>query len=478
LKSISKLFDRSYRDYVGTPELLRTLNIIILSAAIGQFLFAAQGGVAFTGYASSLGAGEFVFGVITALPVLASLLQIPASYLAVRTGRFKRIFLIAGVIQRVSWIVIAFIPFFFHVQDTRLWALIVLVALSSMSGSFIALTHMTLMGAVIPMEIRGRYITTRQKVNMAFALIVGLSIALALDNIPGFLGYTIVFGVGGIAGLIDILMYIRVDFSCIPKKTKSTPLHKGVRDCFTRPIMRNYLIFWTFWSFAINISGPFFNKYAIDVLGLSYMSLIIFGQIMSQVVALLVISRWGVFLDRYGSVPTMLISSIVSTLVGFVWLFAVPGVIWPILIFNMIGGMFWCANDACAVNMQLSHTPAEERSTALAVYAVMTSLAAATALIIGGAVLELLSPVMERLALSFAGTAFDHYKLVFLIAIVLRFAVIGAFLPKVWNEKELPLRVAYARAYEDISRRLRYETSRFRLPKISQIKHYFKRRRK
>ncbi|MCL2221343.1 MAG: MFS transporter [Oscillospiraceae bacterium] len=475
---IYKLFDRSYRDYVGSAEVLRTLNIIVLSAAVGTFLFSAQFGVAFTGYASSLGAGEFVFGLITALPVLASLLQIPASYLAVKTGRFKQIFLIGGVIQRVAWVVIAFIPFLFQIQDSRLWALIVLVTLASMSGSFVAITHMTLMGAVIPMEIRGRYVTTRQKVLMVVSLISGLGFAFLLDNIPGFLGYTIVFGVGGVAGLIDILMYMRVDFSSIPKKTKSTPLRKGIRDCFTKPIMRKYLIFWTFWSFAVNISGPFFNKYAIDVLGLSYMSLIIFGQIMSQVVALLVISRWGVFLDRYGSVPTMMISSIVSTFVGFVWLFAVPGAIWPILIFNMIGGMFWCANDACAVNMQLSHTPSEDRSTALAVYAVITSLAAAAALIVGGAVLELLSPVMEELALSFAGTAFDHYKLVFLIAIVLRFAVIGTFLPRVWNEKELPLRVAYAKAYGDISSRLRYELSRFRLPKSDQIKHFFKRRRK
>lgn len=478
LMSVYRLFNRSYRDYVGDAELLRTLNIIILSAAVGTFLFAAQFGVAFTGYASALGAGEFVFGVITALPVLASLVQIPASYLAVKTGRFKRIFLIGGVIQRVTWIVIAFIPFFFQVQDTRLWAMIVLVALASMSGSFVAITHMTLMGSVIPMEIRGRYITTRQKVTMAFSLVAGLGIAFALDNIPGFLGYTIVFGLGGVAGLIDILMYMRVSFSGIPKKVENTPLHKGIRDCFTRPIMRNYLIFWIFWSFAVNISAPFFNKYAIDVLGLSYINLIIFGQIMSQVVALLVISRWGVFLDRYGSVPTLMISSIVSTLVIFVWLFAVPGAIWPILIFNMIGGMFVCANDACMINMQLSHTPSEERSTALAVYAVITSLASAAALIIGGAVLELLYPVMERLALTFAGTPFDNYKLVFLITIVLRFAVIGAFLPKVWNEKELPLRTAYANAYRDISSKLRYEVLRFESLRRSHIKGLFRRRRK
>ncbi|MCL2249918.1 MAG: MFS transporter [Oscillospiraceae bacterium] len=469
--SFYKLFDRSYRDYVGEPELLRSLNVIVLSAAVGMFLFAAQGGVAFAGYASSLGAGEFAFGLISALPIIASLMQIPASHIGIKTGRFKRMFLIGGVIQRVSWIIIAFIPFIFNVQDTRLWGLIVLITLASMSGSFVAIAHMTLMGSVVPMQVRGRYITARQKVIMAFSLVAGLMIAFVLDNVPGdFLGYTIVFGIGGVAGLIDILMYTKIDFSTIPQKAKTTPLHKGIRDCFTKPVMRNYLIFWALWSFTINLNGPFFNKYAIDVLQIPYTSLIIFGQITSQMVALLVVSRWGVFIDRYGSVPTMLISAIVSTLVAVAWLFAVPGVIWPVFIFHLIGGMFWCANDACMVNMQLSHTPTEERSTALAVYAVMTSLAAASALILGGALLELFSPIMDELALTFAGTPFDHYKLMFVIAIVLRLIVIGTTLPKVWNEKELTLRKAYANAYTDISGRLRHEFSRLRPPRLSYIK--------
>ena len=457
-----RLFNRSYRDYVRSDEVLRLLNIIILSAAIGTFLFTAQGGVAFTGYASALGAGELAFGLISALPILAGLVQIYVSHLAVKTGKYKLMFLAGGIIQRVSWVVIAFIPYIFPVEQSRLWSLIVLVTLAAMAGSFVAITHTTLMGSVVPIEVRGRYITTRQRVCTASSLITGICIAILLDNIPGFMGYTVVFAIGGIAGLIDILMYFVADFSGIPKRPEGFSLINGIKSCFTSPVMRNYLLFWTFWSFSINLSGPFFNKYAIDVLSLSYTTIIIFGQIVAQTMTFLIISRWGVFLDRYGSVPMMMISSTASTFIAFVWLFAVPGSIWPVLIFNFFGGIFWCANDACMVNMQLSHTPSEGRPAALAVYAVFTSLAAALALICGGALLEAFSPVMERLQLTFIGTPFDHYKLVFCIAIVIRATTIAVFLPRVWNEKELRLREAYARLRSDAGERLRYEFSRLR----------------
>jgi len=290
-----------------------------------------------------------------------------------------------------------------------------------------------------------------------------LCIAFMLDNIPGFLGYTVVFALGGVAGAIDILMYIKIDFSGIPHKKEGFSLTEGFKSCFTTPRIRSYLLFWTFWFFAIHISGPFFNKYAIDVLSLSYISIIIFGQIAAQTMAFIVVTRWGVFLDRYGSVPMMFIATLSSTTITLVWLFAVPGSIWPMFVFNFLGGIFWCANDACMVNMQLSHTPTVGRPAVLAVYAVLTSIAAAAALILGGALLEFFSPIMARLDLTFLGTQFDHYKLVFIIAIVIRYIVIAIFLPKVWNEKELRTTEALAKFYTDATSMIKYELKRLRL---------------
>ena len=132
--SVYRLFNSAYRDHVHDSDVLRTLNTMIMATAIGTFLFAAQGGVAFAGYASSLGAGELAFGIISALPVLAGLLQIYVSNLAEKTQKYKTMFIIGGIFNRVSWIVIALIPYIFQVEDSRLWSLIVLVTLAAMGG--------------------------------------------------------------------------------------------------------------------------------------------------------------------------------------------------------------------------------------------------------------------------------------------------------------------------------------------------------
>ena len=463
--SINRLFDRAYRDYVADGEVLRILNIIILSVAVGTFLFTAQLGIAFTGYISALGAGEFVFGVVSAMPVIAGLLQIPASYLAQKSGKYKQMFLIGGLLQRISWLVIAFIPFLFPVEGSQIWALVVLVTLGAMGGSFIAITHMTLFASVVPADIRGRYITTRHKVTTVCGIISGLCIAFMLDNMPGFYGYTLVFAIGGIAGIIDILMYTGVKFSSIPKKTDGYSLMNGIRGCFTSKRMRNFLIYWTYWFFVVNLTAPYFGLYAIDVLGLSFTSIIVLGTIVAQALTLLVVSKWGVFLDRYGSVPTLMIAATTASVTMSAWLFAVPGSVVPIIVFNFFGGIFWCAIDACFINMQITHTPTEDRPTTLAIFALFTSGAAAVALITGGALLEVFYPVMNRLDFTFFGTPFDNFKLLFAIGIVLRFTGIIIFLPKVWNEKEMTNRSAYAMAYDEASYRVRYELSRLRFPR-------------
>ena len=100
------------------------------------------------------------------------------------------------------------------------------------------------------------------------------------------------------------------------------------------------------------------------------------------------------------------------------------------------------------VNMQFTHTPDRGRAVALAVYAVLTSIAIASAFIAGGALLEALDPIMERAGRVFFGTSFDHYKLTFCFSLALRLLVLALLLPRVWNEKGLTLREAYAEAFK------------------------------
>ncbi|MDR3122045.1 MAG: MFS transporter [Clostridiales bacterium] len=447
-----RIFNGAYRGVVRDDELLRKLDLIAISAAVGTILFSNTGGAALTGYASAFGAGEFMFGLISALPVLGSLMQLFVSYMILKTGKRKALFMVGGIIQRTLWTATAAIPYFCPEQFARyrVWVLLVMITLAAMSGSFVGVTHTSMVAEVVPIDIRGRYLTTRQRITTIFSLLAGLGASYVLDHFTGFSGYTFVFAVSGLAGLTDILLYVRFRFPETPRSEKKFSLADGFRECFRSPKTRNFLIFWAAWGFAINFSSAFFSKYAIDVLKLSFTQIILFGQIASNVAVVLIVRRWGRFIDRYGCAPLVMFTGTATAVLTLIWLPATPGNFVPLLLFNLLGGFVWCANDVSAVNMQLSHTPDIGRPLALAIYAVVTSVAAAVAFISGGAFLELTAPVMARAGLTILGTPFDHYKLLFCIATALRLAAVLVFLPRVWNEKEMTVREVYA----DIWRRL------------------------
>jgi len=458
--SFYRLYNRSYRDLVRDQGLLHQLDVIILAAAFGNMLFANTGGAAFTGYASAFGAGALMFGFISALPVLTSLLQLLVSYLVERTGDRKKLFLIGGVAQRSLWISTAFIPWVVpdSLAHLRVWVLLVVITLAGAFGSFVNITFMSLFADVVPMEIRGRYITVRQRTLTVFSMASGLAAAYVLDHVTGFLGFSLVFGIGGVFGLMDILSFARFPFPPLHSERRRLNILKGFQECFGNKVTRDFLLFWATWGFTINLSSTFFSKYAVDVLRLPFTIIVLFGQIAANVTSILVISRWGRFLDRYGAKPLLMFTCAVTSIFCLVWMPATPGNPLPLFLFNFFGGFVWCGTDACAMNMQITHTPDIGRPLTLAVYAIVANVSAALAFICGGTFLEWGAPVIEAANITIVGIHLDNYKALFAITAVLRGIVVAVMLPRVWNEKGYTVPAAY----RDFFARLRESMQLFR----------------
>jgi MFS family permease len=239
-------------------------------------------------------------------------------------------------------------------------------------------------------------------------------------------------------------MYAKFSFPEVRHGEKRLTLADGAKECLKSPKTRGYLIFWGVWGFSVNLASAFFNKYAIDVQRLSFMQVVIFGQIVANAVAVFIIPRWGRFIDRYGCAPLLFLTCAATGIATLAWLPATPGSIAPILCFNLLGGVVWCGTDVSALNMQMSHTPDIGRPLVLAIYAIVSSFSAAAAFIAGGAFLELMGPIMDRAGLAIFGASFDNYKLLFAITALLRLLTVAVFLPRVWNEKGMTARQAYA----------------------------------
>ncbi|MBE6935613.1 MAG: MFS transporter [Ruminococcaceae bacterium] len=435
LPRISNPFAALYAEARLTKEIQRSLYFILLSNICGN-LFCQVGGSGTTAMiqlSNFLGAGDFEYGLITGIPLAAAILQIPFSVLVTRTQKRKKYILTYGLFSRALWLLFGLVPFFVPADPEwlRLWTVIFLLGISSCCGGFINVCWAPWMADLMPIGIRGRWISRRDAINSVMNVAMGLFIAWILDVIGGPIKYTIVFLIGGAFGVFDMLAFIGVKevYSTPPQRTSIMKSMKRVmRD---KPFLQ-FSIFWAAWCFTANMSGMYISRYCMNEMGMSNMGVTIFGSITASLITVLVISRWGRFLDHYGCKPVMLVSGIVASLTqGFI-LFMYPGASWPMFLHNFIGAAFWSASNLAATTMQLSYSPDDERPAYLAFFSCITSLLGSFAgTMVGGAALDWMA------AIGIPGNVgFDRYKILIVVAVVLRFLTVILLVPRMDNDRE------------------------------------------
>jgi MFS family permease len=416
----------------------RGLLFVIFGNLCGNIFGTITTGSSLTGYAGALGANDFVFGVLTAIPFIGTLMQIPASILVSKTGRRKRFLLTFGIVSRAMWIIVGLIPFFIPLEPTwlQLWSVIFLVCISSMGGSFINVSFNPWLADLVPIRIRGRWISCRDRIISVIGIAIGLGTALILDHVPGFPGYAIVFVFGGITGVMDMLAFIFVKEEP-PKPSKGFNLPVVLKQIVNDKPFFRFMMFWTAWCFTANLSGPYINRYALGDLGLSFVQVTLFGQVAAALITVVVISRWGRLIDQYGSKPVLWISCVPGALTPLFFLFSVAGNPVTYFLHNVVGAAFWSASNLTATNMQLSYSPDEQRPTYIAIFSSVTSIAGAfCGVLLGGAMLQWLPGILASLDITVNGQPPDQYKILFTISCTLRLAIVLLMVPGLKNDRE------------------------------------------
>lgn len=433
-----------YRGQGLDLEMKKSLDYVVLGITFGMVCMSITGGPALTGFARALGAGDFTYGVLMALPVIGGLMQIYASYILEKTRKRKTIFITFGIIQRLLWIPVALVPYILPVEAgmLRIWSVIVLITLTSITGAFMNVSFYTWMGDLIPLKIRGRYFSIRSRISTISGLIAGLVTAKVLDMIPGYPGYTFVFIIAAIFGTLDIICFIRVKDISMNVSEKQVSIITVLRTSFANASFRRYVTFWTLWGFSLNFASPFFAMYALGSLEMSFTEITITGQIASSLTTIFFITKWGRFLDRYGSKPLLYITCIISSVLPLLWIFASPNNYIPVLLFNLIGGMIWCGTDITNQSMLITNTPTENRSASIAIYFIITSIIGnALAFVAGGFFLDQLGKSNQVFLI--LGASLNKYELLFITTFIIRLIVVLIFLPRVNDEKSVHMSTVY-----------------------------------
>lgn len=435
---------RLFDDTGMTPELRRNLYWVIWAVTAGMLGTVVTTGAVWSAFQRQvLGANDLQLGLIAAIPYFASTLQILFSYVMERRRNRRFLFLFFGLLGRLFWILIALVPYLFpsFSVDLRIWLVIVFVIMVYTGNSAVGLGFGSLMGDLVPIRIRGSYFSVRQMISLASGVVAGLLIATMIDRI-GLLGYSIALVLAGVTQLMDVAAFFFVRWP--PMTQDDTPrisLPAMIREVFANRTFLKTLVFYCLWLFAANIAGPFWNVYMLEDLHMNFTQMSLYTQIISNVATVLIISRWGRLIDRYGNKPVLQMAAAMVVLSPIPWFFSTPLTTILVLVSNVIGGASWPVTDVCQQNLYLSHSPQVHRSMYIAVFlATINLFGIALGNAVGGWLMQNPFAQLGELHYVFLGMPMTSTRYLFLTTIALRLIVVLVFLPKITEEGSWSLR--------------------------------------
>lgn len=434
---------RFFDDSGMTQEMRSNLYWVIWAATAGMLGVVVTTGPVWSAFQRQvLGANDFQLGLLAAIPFAASVMQIFLSYIIERHRNRRFLFLFLGLLGRFFWIPIGLVPYLFpnFSPDLRIWLVVVFVVMVYSGNSSVGLGFGSLMGDLVPLRIRGSYFSARQMISLASGVVMGLLISALIDQV-GQIGYTIALVLAGITQLMDISCFFMVKWP--PMAEEESPrisLFSMIAQVFANRKFVKVIVFYSIWLFAVNVAGPFWNVYMIEDLHMSFTQMSLYTQIISNITTVLIISRWGRLIDRYGNKPVLQMAALLVTISPITWFFATPSTAYLVLVSNVMSGASWPVSDVCQQNLYLGHSPQVHRSMYIAVFLASINLfGVAFGNAVGGWLMQSPFTALEAKHYVLLGMPLTNTRIMFLTTIVLRALVMFLFLPRISEEGAWPL---------------------------------------
>ncbi len=359
-------------------------------------------GILLSNFLVELGASPVAFGMLSSIPMLANLFQPLGAYLSERTNsRFHYSIWTFGI-SRLLWIIL-----FFGICMTG-WGLIdsqqlviltlFMVLMTHLLGGLGSASWLAWLAVIVPRRLRGRYFGMRNSLASLTNLICIPIGGFAVSHWAGgtIQGYGVILLVGILSGLVSLgCQYFKVDVD--PKKQNaSVNLITQANDIPTsNNVLKNpnflmFLVYFGFWTFAINLSTPFFSLYLLDNLQLDVSWVSVYGSLQAGA-NLLMLIFWGRLADRIGNRPLLIGVGVLVALIPLLWLgIGVSSLdLWLLLpLLHIFIGGSWAAIDLCSNNLQLGIAPLTNQSSYFAIASAVAGASGALGTTIGGFIAE------------------------------------------------------------------------------------------
>ncbi len=387
------------------PSVRTSLQASTWDGVFATIFSCATTGVLLTNFLLELGATSVEIGFLSSIPLVANLLQPLGAYLADRTtSRHSYILLIFGS-SRLLWVILLLLiarvgDFHLGHHQLVIWTLGIVLATHILAALGSA-SWFSWMAALVPQRLRGRYFGIRNSaanlVNLVCVPLMGLAVTVWAGG--AIQGYGVVLFVGILAGLGSLIFQFFIrdvnPQEQIPDRQDNSspnPAQPALK-WFQDSNFLTFLLYCCVWTFAFNLSAPFFNLYMLDNLHLDVSLVTLYGSVASGA-NLLMMLLWGKLADRIGNRPVLVLVGILTAVTPLFWLGTGTNSasmwVWLPLVHLLTGGTV-AAMDLCGSNMQMSLAPARSQAAYFAITAALAGVTGAVGTAMGGFLAQLTS---------------------------------------------------------------------------------------
>lgn len=355
-------------------ELRKSLRVVTIAWMFGVvWLTCCASGDQIRAFCKVVGFSDWHFGVLGALPFLATFGQLIASLIIENTGLRKYQFLYFATAHRLMWIVVAVVPFVMTVPSGgAVFMVLLAIGMSYFMTSFAEPAWITWMADMIPRRIRGRYFAIRarwaQAVQIVAVLIVGAITEWAVSRSDHAVLVTVgvIFIVAALFGAIDVQLFRWIREVLPPGQHKVKPpvlsldvprpvngrnpfallaywircfgagFYQLLFDPLKDRLFRHYVGFGATVTFSAVVSGWFFWRQTSEILGFGSFGAQILFMVIGPLCGMLTSGFWGRLVDRWGRRPVLIIATLCATLCLIPWFFAARSTPAPEFVVNSL----------------------------------------------------------------------------------------------------------------------------------------------
>lgn len=383
-----------------------------------------------TPFALALKANNAQIGFLSSIPsLIAPIAQIWGSKMMESSSRKKIIFRFV-FLQALMWLpifVLALLAWRNLFPNALPTLLIVLYTLMAVFGAIAGPPWFSLMGDIVPENIRGRYFGKRNKITGSVYLIATFVAGFFLDytKTHGIVlaGFAAIFLVSAIARSFSAGMFTR-------HYDPPFKLQKGYYFSFWQFVKKapqtnfgKFTIMMTLLYFAVGIPAPFFAVYSLQNLHFSYITYMLVLILAQSIFTLLFMPIAGRFADKYGSRELLKIGMILIPIVPFLWLLS-KSPIYIAFVPQLFAGVGWAAISLSSTNFIYDSVSVSKRGLCVAYFNILTGASTFIGTSIGGL-------MAQYLHISFMNVLL----FIFVISGIIRILVSVVMMPRVKETK-------------------------------------------